>query len=98
MSTVITNGKLSKSKKSPKRSSASYPHEKLIRVKSEDIKAYKPPKGEIERLQRMKDSEIDFSDIPQLTPEQLAKMVSFREFRKRIPVSVRVDPRVIATL
>jgi uncharacterized protein (DUF4415 family) len=67
-------------------------------VKSEDIKAYKPPKGEIERLQRMKDSEIDFSDIPQLTPEQLAKMVSFREFRKRIPVSVRVDPSVIEWL
>ena len=67
-------------------------------MKSEDIKAYKPPKGEIERLQRMKDSEIDFSDIPQLTPEQLAKMVSFREFRKRIPVSVRVDPRVIEWL
>jgi uncharacterized protein (DUF4415 family) len=33
-----------------------------------------------------------------LTPEQLAKMVSFREFRKRIPVSVRVDPRVIEWL
>ena len=33
-----------------------------------------------------------------MTPEQLASMISFREFRKRIPVSVRVDPRVIEWL
>jgi uncharacterized protein (DUF4415 family) len=67
-------------------------------VKAEDIKDYKPSKREIERLRRMKDSDIDFSDIPPLTPDQLSKMVSLREFRKRMPVSVRIDPRVIEWL
>jgi len=62
------------------------------------LKNYKPPKHEVERLRRMKDSEIDYSDIPPLTPEQIAKAVSLREFRRRVPVSVRLDPRVLEWL
>ena len=98
MSTAVTSGKRSKSKKSPKKSSASYPHEELIRVRAEDIKDRKPSRREIERFRRIKDSDIDYSDIPPMTDEQLARMISFREFRKRMPVSVRVDPRVIEWL
>src|SRR5215831_17792912 len=98
MSTDTTSGKRRTSKKSPKKSSASYPHEKLIRVRSEDLKDYEPPRHEAERLRRMKDSDIDHTDIPPLTPEQLAKAVSLRKFRRRLPVSVRLDPRVIEWL
>ncbi len=94
MSTALTSGKR-KLKKNQKKSSASFPHEKLVRVKAEDIKAYKPSKKEVERFQRAK---IDFSDIPELSAEQLAQMVSLREFRKRKPVSVRIDPRVLEWL
>lgn len=40
------------------------------------------------------DSDINYDDIPQLTDEQLAKIVRFRD-RKKVPVSVRLDPQVI---
>ena len=40
------------------------------------------------------DSDINFEDIPPLTHEQLARMVRFRD-RKKVPVSVRLDPQVI---
>jgi uncharacterized protein (DUF4415 family) len=43
------------------------------------------------------DSDINFSDIPQLAEEQLANMISFRD-RKKVPVSVRLDPQVIQWL
>ena len=41
------------------------------------------------------DSGIDYSDIPQLTEEQLARMVRLREVRRKVPVSVRLDPEVL---
>lgn len=41
------------------------------------------------------DSDIDFSDIPELTPEQLARMVRFRDVRNKVPVSVRLDREVL---
>jgi uncharacterized protein (DUF4415 family) len=44
------------------------------------------------------DSEIDYSDIPRLTPEQLASMVRLRDVRRKIPVSVRLDPQVLEWL
>jgi uncharacterized protein (DUF4415 family) len=40
------------------------------------------------------DSDINFEDIPPLTAEQLARMVRFRD-RKKVPVSVRLDPQVL---
>lgn len=105
MSTVLTNGKQSKSTKSRKKSSASYPHERLIRVKAEDIAKYKLSKRDRDALKRIADQQargddsgIDYSDIPPLTDEQLSRMISLREFRKRIPVSVRIDPRVMEWL
>jgi uncharacterized protein (DUF4415 family) len=40
------------------------------------------------------DSDIDYSDIPPLTPDQLAGMFRFRD-RRKVPVNVRLDPKVI---
>ena len=41
------------------------------------------------------DSRINFEDLPRLTEEQLASMVRLRDVRRRVPVSVRLDPRVL---
>jgi len=41
------------------------------------------------------DSGINFEDIPHLTAEQLARMVRLRDVRPKVPVSVRLDPRVL---
>jgi len=43
-------------------------------------------------------SGIDYSDIPPLTPEQLAGMVRLRDVRRKVPVSVRLDPQVLEWL
>jgi uncharacterized protein (DUF4415 family) len=45
------------------------------------------------------DSHIDFSDIPPLTDEQLARMVRTRDLPPvKIPVSVRLDPQILEWL
>jgi uncharacterized protein (DUF4415 family) len=44
------------------------------------------------------DSDINYDDIPRLTDEQLAQMVRLREIRPKVPVSVRLDPNVLAWL
>jgi uncharacterized protein (DUF4415 family) len=45
------------------------------------------------------DSHIDFSDIPPLTDEQLARMVRARDLPPvKIPVSVRLDPQILEWL
>jgi uncharacterized protein (DUF4415 family) len=44
------------------------------------------------------DSDINFEDIPHLTDEQLAQMVRLRDVRPKVPVSVRLEPRVLAWL
>ena len=45
------------------------------------------------------DSRIDLRDIPRLSDEQLASMVRLREARQaKVPVSLRLDPRVLAWL
>jgi uncharacterized protein (DUF4415 family) len=41
------------------------------------------------------DSNINFEDIPRLTAEQLAGMVRLRDVRRKVAVSVRLDPRVL---
>jgi uncharacterized protein (DUF4415 family) len=41
------------------------------------------------------DSDIDYSDIPRLTQEQLASMVRLRSPRRKVAVSVRLDPLVL---
>jgi uncharacterized protein (DUF4415 family) len=44
------------------------------------------------------DSGIDYSDIPKLTQEQLARMVRLRDVRRKVPVSVRLDVEVLEWL
>lgn len=41
------------------------------------------------------DSTIDFKDIPRLTEAQLASMVRLRDVRRKVAVSVRLDPQVL---
>ena len=44
------------------------------------------------------DSDINYDDIPKLTEKQLAQMVRVRDLRPKVPVSVRLDPRVLEWL
>ena len=44
------------------------------------------------------DSDIDFEDIPRLTDAQLANPVRLRDLRRKVAVSVRLDPQVLARL
>jgi uncharacterized protein (DUF4415 family) len=41
------------------------------------------------------ESDIDFQDIPRLTGAQLKSLVRLRDARRKVPVSVRLDPRVL---
>jgi uncharacterized protein (DUF4415 family) len=74
-------------------------------MRSEDIRNRKWSKAELDAVRRMAaaqagsdDSGIDYSNIPRLTPAQLAGMVRLREVRKKVPVSVRLDPEVLEWL
>ena len=85
-----------------KRSSVSSVRERLINVKPEDIRNRKWSEAERSSVRRLAaaqaagdDSAIDFSDIPPLTGEQLAHMVRLRGARRKVPVSVRLDPQVL---
>jgi uncharacterized protein (DUF4415 family) len=44
---------------------------------------------------RVDEAEIDFSDIPQLTEAQLSQLVRLRGARRKVAVSVRLDPDVL---
>ena len=89
-----------------KKPSASSQPARLKSMRSEDIKNKKWSKKEREAVRRIADrqaagddSQIDFSDIPRLTEEQLASMVRLREARQpKVSVSLRLDPRVLAWL
>lgn len=41
------------------------------------------------------DSHIRFEDIPRLTEAELANMVRLRDVRRKVAVSVRLDPHVL---
>jgi uncharacterized protein (DUF4415 family) len=41
------------------------------------------------------DSHINFKDIPRLSDEQLASMMRLRDARRKVAVSVRLDPHVL---
>ena len=73
-----------------KKSSASSRPERLVSRKAEDIfnKSLTPKlKAQLDRLKKMPDSEIDYSDIPPLSDEQLAQ---FRRAPK-VLVAARLD-------
>lgn len=80
-------------------SSASSRHEKLVRKSAADIFS-KPlshaQKARLDKLAKLPDSEIDFSDIPELTDEQLARMV--RRPPPKEVLSFRIDADVAAWL
>lgn len=71
-------------------------------MKSEDIKNRKWTRREREALRLAggrqatgDESGVDFQDIPRLTNVQLADLVRLREVRRKIAVSVRLDPEVL---
>ena len=84
-----------------KKSSASSQPEKLVRMKAEDILS-KPltrqQRATLNSLAKKPDSEIGFSDIPELTDEQLAQMVPFRLRSKTTLISFRVQNDVLSWL
>jgi len=75
-------------------------------MKSDDIrnrlwteKERQTLRGIAERQAAGDDSRIDLHDIPRLSDEQLASMVRLREVKPaKVPVSLRLDPRVLAWL
>ena len=78
---------------------------RLKRMTSDDIRNRKWSEKERQTLRRHAakqaagdDSDINFEDIPHLTDEQLAQMVRLRDIRPKVPVSVRLEPRVLAWL
>jgi uncharacterized protein (DUF4415 family) len=79
--------------------------EELVQMTSEDIKARGLTEEERATVRRLAAkqaagdfSDIDYSDIPKFTPEQLAQFVRFRDRPQKIPVSVRLDAKVIEWL
>jgi hypothetical protein len=63
------------------------------------LKIWQWTKAEKETVRRLAakqaagdDSDIDYSDIPKLTPEQLARMTRLRGRLLKVAVSVRPDP------
>ncbi len=84
-----------------KKSSVSSQPEKLVRVNAETIlnkPLTKRQRDMLARLAKKKDSEIDFSDIPPLTDEQLAQMVPYRLRPKTTLISFRVQNEVLTWL
>ncbi|MEP7362325.1 MAG: BrnT family toxin [Acidobacteriota bacterium] len=84
-----------------KKSSASSRPEKLVRRKAEDIFGEPPTKRQLavlDRLAKKQDSQIDYSDIPPLSDEQLAQMVPFRLRSKTTLISFRVQNDVLTWL
>jgi len=86
-----------------KRLSGSSAHDGLVRMTSEDIRNRKWTDAEIQAVRRASEEraagldlpEEEYEDIPRLTEEQLARMVRLREVRRKVPVSVRLDPQVL---
>lgn len=85
-----------------KKSSASSQPAKLKSMSSEDIRNRQWTKEERQALRRAArrqaagdDACINLEDIPRLTGEQLARMVRLRDVKRKVPVSVRLDPRVL---
>jgi len=94
-------GKKSMAKKSPALSR----REGLTKTTSEDIKNRRWTETELRSVKHHAakqaagdDSDINYDDIPRLTGEQLAQMVRLRDIRPKVPVSVRLDPSVLAWL
>lgn len=84
-----------------KKSSVSSRPAKRARVKAEHILNKPLTKAQRDRLDRLAgkpDSEIDVSDIPPLTDQQLAEMVPYRLRSKTTLISFRVQDDVLVWL
>jgi uncharacterized protein (DUF4415 family) len=83
---------------------ASSPREKLVVKNAADIRAYTKSaayRRDLEKARRVRDSTIDYSDIPPLTDEELDRMVRARATRLRAlkrPISIRLEPAVLQWL
>jgi uncharacterized protein (DUF4415 family) len=71
-------------------------------MRSEDIRNRQWTERERQALRRTAqrqaagdDSGVNFADIPRLTRDQLANMVRLRAVRRKVAVSVRLDPQVL---
>jgi uncharacterized protein (DUF4415 family) len=71
-------------------------------MSSEDIKNRHWTESDRQALRRASEAQarsdevgIDFSDIPQLTVAQLSHLVRLRGSRRKVAVSVRLDPDVL---
>lgn len=85
-----------------KKSSESSQPARLIKMTSADIKnrqwsneELKAVRGAVARQAAGDDSLINYDDIPKLTADQLANMVRFRDVKRKIAVSVPLDPQVL---
>src|SRR5450755_4054292 len=85
-----------------KKSSASSRPAGLKSMKSADIRNRQWSEKERQTLRRASkrqregdDTSIDVQDIPRLNQAQLASMVRLRDVKRKVPVSVRLDPRVV---
>lgn len=74
-------------------------------MRSDDIKHKRWTKAELEAARRIAarqaagdDSGICYEEIPRLTEEQLARMVRLRDVKRKVAVSVRLDPQVLEWL
>lgn len=66
------------------------------RITVKDFSKLKKGKTDWARLRHMKDDEVDFSDIPELTDEELAQMVwTAPRSDTKVTISMRVDPDVL---
>jgi uncharacterized protein (DUF4415 family) len=85
-----------------KKQSGSSRREKLTSMSLEESRAYaKTPKHKaaLKRLAAMKDEDIDYSDIPPLSDEQLAAMVRADRYRPvKRTITIRVDVDVLEWL
>lgn len=90
-----------KTKKNNKKSSASSRPAKPVRVKAAHILSKPLTKAQQNRLARLAtkpDSEINVSDIPPLTDQQLAEMVPYRLRSKTTLISLRIQDDVLVWL
>jgi uncharacterized protein (DUF4415 family) len=85
-----------------KKSSVSSQPAGLKGMRSEDIRNREWSENERQALRlaakRQKagdDSHINFEDISRLTDKQLASMVRLRDVKRKVAVSVRLDPQVL---
>ena len=71
---------------------------RIVRTTLNEHRLTVKDKRELARLAALPDNPIDYSDIPPLTDEQWAGMVRFRDRQAKVPVSFRIDARVLAWL